>query len=102
MSLEESHFIALADPLLERLAEAIEDGRDDADAELEGGVLTVTLDHGGTYVINKQTPNREIWLASPKSGAHHFVWRDERWVSTRDPALALLPLLSAELGVPLT
>lgn len=33
---------------------------------LQSGVLTVKIggDHG-TYVINKQTPNRQIWLSSP-------------------------------------
>ncbi len=33
---------------------------------VQSGVLTVKVggDHG-TYVINKQTPNRQIWLSSP-------------------------------------
>ncbi|KAK2547811.1 Frataxin-like protein [Acropora cervicornis] len=30
------------------------------------GVLTVNLGAGrGTYVINKQSPNKQIWLSSP-------------------------------------
>ncbi len=29
------------------------------------GVLTVKLGKLGTYVINKQTPNRQIWWSSP-------------------------------------
>ena len=29
------------------------------------GVLTVKLGQKGTYVINKQTPNRQIWMSSP-------------------------------------
>jgi len=32
---------------------------------LQSGVLTVKLGRRGTYVINKQTPNRQIWLSSP-------------------------------------
>jgi frataxin-like iron-binding protein CyaY len=32
---------------------------------LQQGVLTVRLGKHGTYVINKQTPNRQIWLSSP-------------------------------------
>ncbi|XP_034489601.1 frataxin homolog, mitochondrial [Drosophila innubila] len=37
------------------------------------GVLTVNLgqDHG-TYVINRQTPNKQIWLSSPTSGPKRF------------------------------
>ncbi|XP_022697403.1 frataxin homolog, mitochondrial-like isoform X3 [Varroa jacobsoni] len=41
----------------------------DADVNLSDGVLTVMLGQNhGTYVINKQTPNRQIWLSSPISG----------------------------------
>lgn len=41
---------------------------------LKDGVLTVKLgtDHG-TYVINRQTPNRQIWLSSPTTGRFDFV-----------------------------
>lgn len=28
-------------------------------------VLTLKLGELGTYVLNKQTPNRQIWLSSP-------------------------------------
>jgi frataxin-like iron-binding protein CyaY len=28
-------------------------------------VLTLKLGDLGTYVVNKQTPNRQIWLSSP-------------------------------------
>lgn len=32
----------------------------------QSGVLTVKLGGDlGTYVINKQTPNKQIWLSSP-------------------------------------
>ena len=101
MSLDESQFATLADPLLERLSIVIEDGRDDADVDLESGVLTVTLGDESTWVINKQSATREIWVASPKSGAHHFRWDGTAWISTRDPARALLPLLSGEFGLSL-
>lgn len=32
------------------------------------GVLTANTGKAGTYVINKQTPNKQIWLSSPISG----------------------------------
>lgn len=33
---------------------------------LQDGVLTLSLGGSlGTYVINKQTPNKQIWLSSP-------------------------------------
>ena len=31
----------------------------------QNGVITLSLDDKGTYVINKQTPNKQIWLSSP-------------------------------------
>ena len=32
---------------------------------IQSGVLTLTLGDNGTYVINKQPPNKQIWLSSP-------------------------------------
>ena len=34
-------------------------------AQTQSGVLTVRLGRHGTYVVNKQAPNRQIWLSSP-------------------------------------
>ncbi len=31
----------------------------------QSGVLTLRLGPRGTYVINKQPPNKQIWLSSP-------------------------------------
>ncbi len=31
----------------------------------QSGVLTLNLAEHGTYVINKQPPNKQIWLSSP-------------------------------------
>ena len=50
----------------------------EADVSLSSGVLTVQLPDVGTYVINKQTPNRQIWLSSPKSGPARFDFVQDR------------------------
>lgn len=40
---------------------------------LQDGVLTVQLGSKyGTYVINRQTPNKQIWLSSPYSGPKRY------------------------------
>lgn len=40
---------------------------------LQDGVLTVNLGQAhGTYVINRQSPNKQIWLSSPTSGPKRF------------------------------
>ena len=67
---------AAADATLADLTDALEawidDGPagtalgDDADVECGQGVLTVRLGRErGTYVVNKQAPNRQLWLSSP-------------------------------------
>ncbi|KAF7284339.1 hypothetical protein GWI33_022321 [Rhynchophorus ferrugineus] len=38
------------------------------DVSYGAGVLTIDLGKFGTYVINKQSPNKQIWLSSPTSG----------------------------------
>lgn len=40
---------------------------------LQDGVLTIALGSNyGTYVINRQSPNRQIWLSSPTSGPKRY------------------------------
>ncbi len=50
-----------------------------------------------SYVLNKQTPNRQLWLSSPLSGPRRFDWceRREHWVYARDDG-ALHELLTRE------
>jgi frataxin len=67
----------------------------------------------GTYVINKQPPNKQIWLSSPTSGPKRYDWvldgegMHEKegtgqgdWVYLRD-GTSLTELLRKELGVSL-
>uniref|UniRef100_A0A3B5LCF4 Frataxin n=1 Tax=Xiphophorus couchianus TaxID=32473 RepID=A0A3B5LCF4_9TELE len=70
--LSEAAYEKLADETLDALSDYFEDLADEAftgteyDVVFSSGVLTVKLGGGhGTYVINKQTPNRQIWLSSP-------------------------------------
>ncbi|MGE5548056.1 MAG: iron donor protein CyaY [Solirubrobacterales bacterium] len=98
MSLDENRFAALADQMLESIADAIDEKLgDEIDVELQHGILTLTLEGGGQYVINKHAPNREIWLSSPVSGAAHFAFADDGWVSTREPRHRLDAVLKAEM-----
>lgn len=38
----------------------------------QSGVLTLAFPPIGTYVLNKQPPNKQIWLSSPKSGPKRY------------------------------
>lgn len=35
--------------------------------QLQSGVLNLIIKEGMTYVLNKQPPNKQIWLSSPVS-----------------------------------
>lgn len=98
MSLDEKSFATLAEAKLERISDVVDEHLgDEIDAEIQSGILTLTLEAGGQYVINKHAPNRQIWMSSPVSGASHFDHVGEAWVSTRDAAVTLDGLLAAEL-----
>ena len=93
--MSDSSFESLADSLLEALGEGLGTV---ADAELQGGVLTVEGD-AGTWVINKHAPTRQIWLSSPKSGARHYAFDEASglWRDTRGSG-DLMTILAGELG----
>lgn len=98
--MDETVFHSLADRTLARLQAVLETAiGDDAEVDLRGGILTVELDDGRQYVINKHAPTRQIWLSSPMSGAGHFAYdaATDAWRSTRGAA-ALADLLAAELA----
>ncbi|KAF0033321.1 hypothetical protein F2P81_013387 [Scophthalmus maximus] len=103
--LSEAAYEKLAEETLEALAEYFEDRMDDPftgadyDVVFSSGVLTVKVggDHG-TYVINKQTPNRQIWLSSPTSGPKRYDWTGERWVYAHD-GMSLHQLLCKEFSI---
>merc|ERR1712093_673252 len=64
----------------------------------KSGVLTVKLGAKGTYVINKQPPNKQIWLSSPVSGPkrYDFDTTHRVWFYARDGGL-MHDLLNREL-----
>ena len=96
--LDESSFTRLADETLGRLFERLEDAVGElADVELQDSILTVDFEDGGCFVVNKHQPNRQLWLASPVSGAAHFGWDGAGWVSTRGGA-TLLDVLAADVS----
>lgn len=54
------------------------------DITYASGVLTIALSQG-TWVLNKQTPNRQIWWSSPISGPRRYEYDEEsqKWIWTR-------------------
>ncbi|KAJ0446734.1 putative ferroxidase [Helianthus annuus] len=101
--LQEDEFHKLADATIQDLLEKIEEYGDSVDIDgfdIDYGnqVLTVKFGSLGTYVLNKQTPNRQIWMSSPVSGPSRFDWdrTAEVWIYRRTKA-KLLETLENEI-----
>ncbi|GLT48129.1 hypothetical protein SLA2020_217700 [Shorea laevis] len=101
--LQEDEFHKLANSTIHHLLEKFEEYGDIVqidgfDVDYGNEVLTIKLGVSGTYVLNKQTPNRQIWLSSPLSGPSRFDWdcNAQAWVYRRTKA-NLVWLLETEL-----
>ena len=95
----EATFHEVADETLEAIQDTVEelfednlaDSSEMPEINVASGVLTLSMPPHGTWVLNKQTPNRQIWWSSPLSGPRRYeycdddeVWLYTRYVDTRD------------------
>ena len=94
-----------ADETLERIQDAIDEaleekGIPEFEVTVASGVLTLVLPPHGTWVINKQTPNQQLWWSSPISGPRRYEQEDGEWVFTRDEShsMTLSQALQEEIG----
>ena len=106
MTIDVNKFNGLADETLDYLLDVIDEKLGDIlEVDMENGMLTIDIESGGQYIINKHGPNRQIWLSSPLSGAFHYNFdaASETWVDSRGGE-GLKPRLAGELsrltGVP--
>jgi len=81
--MNESEFHQRVDAILSSLEAAFDEVEADIDCELSQGILTITFENGSKIIVNRQTPNREIWVAA-KSGGFHFRFIDNLWRNTRE------------------
>lgn len=67
--LEEDHFQDLVD-----------------DINCSDGVLSVSIVGHGTWVINKHSHTRQVWMSSPKSGPNKYNYHEGvgKWLGERD------------------
>jgi frataxin len=76
--------------------------------------MEISVQNTGTYVLNKQPPNKQIWLSSPVSGPKRFDWvvmgeamhqkegaGQGDWIYLRD-GTSLTELVRKELGIDLS
>ena len=84
-----SEYHTTADETLEDIQDAVEEALEDKgvpefEVTYASGVLTMVFPPHGTWVLNKQTPNQQIWWSSPISGPRRYEYEDDEWVYTRD------------------
>ncbi|KAF3927341.1 hypothetical protein ABW21_db0202944 [Orbilia brochopaga] len=100
LSMEEYHQLAdrTMNEMFDRL-EALVEENDGFDVEFHADVLELETPNG-TYVFNKQPPNKQIWLSSPVSGPKRYSWMPEAggWVYANTGG-TLRELLREEVGV---
>lgn len=100
--LDQSAYETIADRTLENIMRVIDEKLGElVEADLVAGILSIGMASGGCYVISKHTPNRQIWMSSPRSGASHFAYdgNQKKWVDTRG-GTDLLERLASEFVAP--
>lgn len=79
----ESEFNKLSDAVLAHIEQTIDDSGSDIECSLNGPVMELEFEDGSKVVVNRHTPNQEMWLAA-KSGGFHYGYQDGKWLSKRD------------------
>jgi iron-sulfur cluster assembly protein CyaY len=77
----ESEFHRAVDAVLAKI-EAAAESDERLDVTLESGILTIECEDATRVIVNRQTPNREIWVAA-RSGGFHFRFEGGEWRDTR-------------------
>lgn len=100
-SLSDKEYHLLADKTLENIQDLIDN--DQIEPSLSQGVLKFDID-SKSWILNKQTPNKQIWWSSPISGPLRFEYHNEgindtnasasptlvsKWKCTRDGTILI-------------
>ncbi|TMW62925.1 hypothetical protein Poli38472_005543 [Pythium oligandrum] len=101
-AMDENRFMEIAEDTLHEIMnwlDGIEEMLDESDITLSQGVLKIDLGDCGTWVLNRQIPNRQIWWSSPISGPRRYELdaATGKWLNTRDKT-ELFELLQEEIS----
>eukprot|EP00703_Trepomonas_sp_PC1_P001412 JAP95194.1 Frataxin [Trepomonas sp. PC1] len=91
-------FEITAEQFLQSLAEKIEEQLPNIEIKETHGVISFQ-NKLGDYVLNRQVPEKQIWLSSPKSGPSHYNYQNGKFVTNE--GLGLSELLEKELQIKL-
>lgn len=79
--MNETKFLQYCDSILNNLCDLVEkyDQNAKLDVEYLDGILTITVEETAqTYVINRHSASQKIWYSSPLTGAHYFVFNQQK------------------------
>lgn len=81
----ESDFYQQVDQTLHHIEECLDQAETDLDYLISGGVLTITCENGSQLIFTRQTPVRQLWLAT-RQGGYHFDFdpQYQRWLRDTD------------------
>ena len=104
--MNESEFNDIVDDLLVSIEDAVEAACDetgvDIDYETSGGILNLTFADASKIIINRQTPLKQIWVAT-RQGGFHFDYDkvSGKWLCQgKDLLTALTEYCSDQAGQP--
>lgn len=80
--MNDSEFQQLADLLYQKIEDKLEESEADVDYEQNGGLLTLEFENRTKFVINRQQPLHQIWLATLENG-HHYDYKAGKWIDDR-------------------
>ena len=81
----ESEFNQRVDDIIESIEDKLDEVDADLDYETAGGILTISFENNTKVILNRQTPLKQIWVAT-KSGGFHFNYNTEvdAWIKDDD------------------
>eukprot|EP00310_Coccolithus_braarudii_P015017 CAMPEP_0183353504 /NCGR_PEP_ID=MMETSP0164_2-20130417/33290_1 /TAXON_ID=221442 /ORGANISM="Coccolithus pelagicus ssp braarudi, Strain PLY182g" /LENGTH=150 /DNA_ID=CAMNT_0025526179 /DNA_START=17 /DNA_END=469 /DNA_ORIENTATION=+ len=88
----------VSESTLQNLQEVLEnfaDSNRDADVDVDYAADVLSFNVGErAFVVNKQAPNKQLWLSSPVRGPlrYDFCMSDAAWLNTRDQHELLVAL----------
>jgi CyaY protein len=100
----ENEFNQKVDDTLAAIEESLDDCEADLDWDLNGGILTIECANGSQVIINRQTPSRQIWVAT-RGGGFHFDYDadNDNWRQGEEELLSLISrALSEQSGEAVT
>ena len=81
--MDDSDFLKLADFLYQKIEQSIDDAQGSIECEINDSLLTLEFEDETKFIINRQQPLHQIWLATLTSG-HHYDYINGLWIDNRN------------------